>query len=187
MYTLDATNNIPEGQIGKCQGRGATGGATQTMLAAFSASLIAGAIWAALALLIAACIRRARARPFTGKYDMFQRTGQTTHGTVTIEYTDSWWRNLIVPTPALSVFAEHGSGSAPGTEDWRGVVEVLAVSDVASGFYWYPNGEGGALRFVLSRDRGQIEEFGTPHRHAEQAFVMVLKRRDSGQSPSSQN
>jgi hypothetical protein len=146
------------------------------MLVDISASLIAGAIWAALALLIAACVRYARAKSFRGKYYMFEVAGKTTHGTVTIEYR--WWQNLIVLTPVLSVFAEHASGRAPGTEDWRALVEVLSVSDVASGFFWYPCRQGGALRLVLSSDRKEITEYGTPHRLEEPAFVMVLKRAD---------
>ena len=100
-------------------------GTTATMLDGILASLVAGAIWATIALLIAAFVRYTRARPFKGSYIMYKTTEESTYGTVTIEYT--WWRNVIVLTPVLSVFAEHGGGKCPGAEDWRGVVEVLSV------------------------------------------------------------
>jgi hypothetical protein len=160
-------------------------GTTGTMLDGILASLIAGAIWAVIALLIAACVRYTRARPFMGRYSMFESNGNPTQGTVTVEYR--WWRNVIVLTPVLSVFAEHGSGDRLGTEDWRGLVEVLSVSDVASGFFWYPCRQGGALRLVLSGDRSEIREYGTPHRLEEKAFIIVLKRIGRVQKDPTQN
>jgi len=151
-------------------------GTTDAMCDAIFASLTAGAIWAAFALLIAASVRYLRARPFKGEYDMFEQTGARNSVTVIIEHR--WWRNLIVLTPVLRVVAEHTSGPQIGAEEFSGYVEVLSLSDIANGFYWYRCRDGGALRLVLSNDRREITEYGNPHRRQEDAFVKVLRRRD---------
>jgi len=99
-----------------------------------------------------------------------------TGGTVTISHVDSIWKNLTISAPLLSVFAEHGAGKAPGTEDWEATVEVLGLSEMASGFYRYPNREGGGLRFALSGfDADQIIEYGTPFDQSA-PFIRVLIR-----------
>jgi len=141
-------------------------------------SLIASIVWAAIALVLAAHIRRERARRFLGTYEMRELYAEEPRGgTVTIEYAKSLWGYLILPTPLLSVFAEHGTGPAPGTEDWSGTVEVVGPSHFATGFYWHPNGQGGALRFVLSEDFIRITEHGIPHDPAQKEFVRLLVRR----------
>jgi hypothetical protein len=142
-------------------------------------SFLASVFWAGIVLFIAARVRKATAKPFIGTYDMCDLVTQVPRGgTVTVDYSDSWWKNLIGPTPVLMVSAEHGTGNTARTEDWNGAVEVLGLSDLASGFYRHPNREGGTLRFILSRGNSQITEHGIPHDpNKYPPFVKLLKRR----------
>jgi hypothetical protein len=84
--------------------------------------------------------------------------------------------NLLSSAPILTVFAEHGSGLGLGAEDWSGSVEVLGLSKAASGYFWYRNHSGGALRFKLSKDGSEIAEYGTPFDAQALPFVRILKR-----------
>jgi len=107
---------------------------------------------------------------------MFGRDGsKPTGGTVTIERKERI-ENLLSSAPMLYVFAEHGTGAAPGTEDWEGTVEVIGRSRMATGYYLYPNKDGGALRFHLSNKPGEINEYGTPFDVQSNPFILVLKR-----------
>lgn len=105
---------------------------------------------------------------------MFGDDGRPRGGTVTIEY--SFWTNFTSTAAVLTLIAEHGTGSAPGTEDWEGQVEVLGFSRFASGFYTYPNRSGGALRLHLDRDKQVITEYGFPNATTEQPFTRTLRR-----------
>lgn len=149
-----------------------------TMLIGILSSLVASVVYATLALFIAARARKARARPFVGKYRMLgPHTLKPTGGTVIIAYEDDLLKNLMGPTPMLGVFAEHGTGNAPGTEDWTATVEVLGLSEIASGFYRYPNRDGGALRFaIVANNPDQITEYATPFDPADVPFKLVLER-----------
>jgi hypothetical protein len=150
------------------------------MLLGIAGSLVASVLYAVFAILITEHVRKNRAKPFTGSYGMFGPSGlQPTGGIVRIE-RKNWRENLFSPAPVLEVFAEHGSGRAPGTEDWSGNVEVLGFSKIATGYYWYPNRAGGALRFKLSDDADQMTEYGTPFNAQSSPFMLVLKRKSKG-------
>jgi hypothetical protein len=141
-----------------------------------ASSLVASLIYAALALLITERVRKNRAKPFTGIYRMYDPSGsQPTGGTVRIE-RKNWMENLLSSAPILTVSAEHGTGPAPGTENWTCTVEVLGLLKTASGYYSYPNREGGALRFNLSDDANEITEYGTPFDPQSRPFIRILKR-----------
>jgi hypothetical protein len=147
-----------------------------SILVGVLSSLVAAAVFWFLSALAAERIRRSRAKPFIGRYRMFTSDGSTpTLGTVRIE-RKNWIENLLSSAPILTVFAEHGGGKAPGTEDWTATVEVLGLSKTASGYYSYPNREGGALRFTLSEGAAEITEYGIPFDRQSQPFVLVLKR-----------
>jgi hypothetical protein len=142
-------------------------------------SLIASLVYAGLAVLTTEFVRRERAKPFTGKYRMYDHLGsQATGGTVTVE-RKNWSENLLSSAPILMVFAEHGTGASPGTENWTGTIEVLGLSKTATGYFLYPNRDGGALRFKLSQDANEITEYGTPFDTNDQPFRRVLKRETS--------
>lgn len=146
------------------------------MLLGIASSFVASVVYALLAILISECVRRTRAKPFTGTYRMFGSDGsKPTGGTVRIE-RKNWAENLLTSAPILTVFGEHGTAGAPGTEDWSGTVEVLGLSYTASGYYAYPNRAGGALRLELSRNADEITEYGTPFEPESGPFIRVLKR-----------
>jgi hypothetical protein len=139
-------------------------------------SLIAAVVYAVVALLVTVRVRKRRAKTFTGKYRMLESDGsRPTSGTVTIE-RKGWVENLLSPSPVLTVFAEHGSGHAPGTEDWRGTVEIVGLSNIAGGYFFYRNRAGGALRLQLSDDGKEITEYGTPFDPTSRPFIKVLQR-----------
>jgi hypothetical protein len=116
------------------------------MCIGIASSLVASLVFAALTLFTTEWVRTRRAKPFTGRYRMFGPDGsEPTGGIVRIERT-SWVENLLSSAPILSVFAEHGSRLGLGAEDWSGSVEVLGLSKTASGYFWYRNQSGGALR-----------------------------------------
>ena len=141
-----------------------------------STSLVAAVVYAVLALLAKAIAQYHRAEPFTGTYEMFDVEGSTRRGgTVRIERTN-WKADLVSFQPNLTVSAEHGTGHDPGTTDWTATVEVLGLSKTASGYYSYPNEDGGALRLVLSND-DEIIEYGTPFNPQYRPFRLVLKRK----------
>jgi hypothetical protein len=138
-------------------------------------SFIASLVYAGLALLATECVRKRKARPFTGKFRMFGPDGSTlTGGSVTIE-RKAWTENLLNSGPILTVYAEHGTGRAPGTEDWSGTVEVLGLSKTASGYFSYPTRAGGALRLQVSNDGEEITEYGTPFDPESRPFIRVLR------------
>jgi hypothetical protein len=144
------------------------------MLLGIASSLVASIVYAFLAVVISEYVRRLRAKPFVGRYKMFDPNGSTpTGGTVRIE-RKKWGENLLTSAPILTVFAEHGTGSAPGTEDWVATVEVLGLSNTATGYYSYPNQAGGTLRFERSGS-GEIVEYGTPFDPQSRPFIKVLK------------
>jgi hypothetical protein len=146
------------------------------MLLGVVSSFVASIVYAFLAILISERIRRARAKPFTGKYRMFESDGsKPTGGTVRIE-RKNWGENLLTSAPILTVFGEHGTGCAPGTEDWSGTIEVLGLSKTATGYYSHPNRAGVSLRFELSNDADEITEYGTPFDPQSRPFMKVLKR-----------
>jgi len=141
-----------------------------------ASSLVASIIYAGLALLIAERVRTKRAKPFTGRYRMFGPEGSTPMGGIVKIERKKWVENLLSSAPILIVFAEHGSGRAPGTKDWSATVEVLGLSKTASGYYSYPDRTGGALRFELSPDESEITEYGTPFNPHSVPFRTILKR-----------
>lgn len=146
----------------------------ETIVIGVLSSLVATICWA----LTAALARRFRARSFVGKYVMHgpPPTMATIDITVRIEF-DSFWKNLISGALVLRIFAEHGrTRRAPGTEEWRGSLELPGLSGLASGFYQYPDREGGALRLVLLKDSESIIEHGTPYDPKYEPFVRTLKR-----------
>jgi hypothetical protein len=146
-----------------------------TILIGILSSLIASFVFTGMTLLVNERSRRRRAKPFVGKYRMFGADGLLDlGGTVKIE-RKNWGENLMSTAPILTVVAEHGLGRAPGTEDWTGTVEVLGTSDTAGGYYTYPNRQGGALRFKLSRNEEQVTEYGTPFDNSK-PFIRILKR-----------
>jgi hypothetical protein len=146
------------------------------MLVGIASSFVASLVYAVLALIFTECVRRSRAKPFTGRYRMFGPDGsKPTGGTVRIERRN-WVENLLSSAPILTVFAEHGTGRAPGTEDWSGTVEVLGLSKTANGYFSYPDRAGDALRFELSDRADEITEYGTPFDRESGPFVRVLKR-----------
>jgi hypothetical protein len=139
-------------------------------------SLIASLVYAGLTVLVTESVRRRRAKPFVGKFRMYNHlSSQATGETVTVE-RKNWAENLLSSAPILMVFAEHGTGASPGTENWTGTVEALGLSKTATGYFSYPNRDGGALRFKLSRDAMEITEYGTPFDTKDQPFIRVLKR-----------
>jgi len=139
-------------------------------------SLAASVLYGLMALFVTQRLRKLRAKPFIGKFRMFGLDGlKPTGGSVRITH-EKLMDNLFAAAPILTVFAEHGSGKAPGTEDWEGTVEVLGLSKTANGYYWYRNGTGGALRFMLSADANEITEYGTPFDTRSEPFRLVLKR-----------
>jgi hypothetical protein len=79
-------------------------------------------------------------------YDAKKRSASLLGGS---KMRKGWVENLLSPSPVLTVFAEHGSGHAPGTEDWRGTVEIVGLSNIAGGYFFYRNRAGGALRLQL--------------------------------------
>ena len=133
-------------------------------------SLIAGFIYGLIALFIAAYVRRHRAKPFIGKYKMFE--GETpSGGPVSVEY--HWWKNLIGRTPVLKVVAKHRDG----TEDWRGTIEVTGLDEIASGIYRHlGHREVGTLRFARSDSTNDITEYGTPYDPTLPQFIRILQR-----------
>jgi hypothetical protein len=139
-------------------------------------SLIASFVYACLTVFVTESVRRRRAKPFTGKFRMYDHLGsRATGGTVSVE-RKNWTENLLSPAPILAVFAEHGTGASPGTENWTGTVEVLGLSKTATGYFSYANRDGGALRFKLSQDAKEITEYGTPFDTHDRPFIRVLKR-----------
>ena len=145
----------------------------QVFLISLLSSVIGGVIVSILWEANATRVRNCRALPFKGKYEMVNLQTEVPYGgTVTIEYDSG--KNRLSPAPVLTVFGEH----ATGAEDWRGSVEVLGLSNVASGFYTYPNREGGSLRLLLSSDSNHqwIREQGIPSDPKDKPFVRLLKR-----------
>jgi len=135
------------------------------------ASLIASLMFAVLSRLLAVLNYRSRARRFTGKYRMLDQYNEIPRGgTVVLEY--HLWEQLWAPAPVLNVFAEHGTGA----KDWTGAVEILGISNVASGFYAHGDGAGGALWLTLASDNQQITEHGIPSDPQYQDFVRRLQR-----------
>jgi hypothetical protein len=143
-----------------------------SILTGIGSSLVASVVFALFVLLIKARGQRKRASRFTGTYRMLERDGSPTGGTVRIERID-WWEDLRSSAPYIAAFAEHGKG----TEDWRAVAEVRGHSSTtATGYYEYPNREGGSLRFVLKNGGNEIAEYGTPFDSKSSPFIKRLKR-----------
>jgi hypothetical protein len=142
------------------------------ILTSLAASLVYAAFW----LLSKAFIQKRKAKRFVGRYEMVNREGTPfTGGTVTIERR-SWREDLLSPEPVLTAFAERGAGPAPGTLEWKAVVEAHGFSNAASGNYMYTNRGSGSLRFELSADEKEITEYGTPFNPKSPPFIVVLKR-----------
>ena len=147
-----------------------------SILTGIGSSLVASVVFALIGLLIKARGQRVSASRFTGTYRMFERDGtEPTGGTVRIERID-WWEDLHSSVPHVAAFAEHRTGNAPGTEDWSAVVEVRGHSTTATGYYTYPNREGGSLRFELMNGGNEIAEYGTPFDSKSSPFIKRLKR-----------
>ena len=142
--------------------------------------LIAAIIWAAIVL--GAAYRRAGY--FVGTFEMRDQNGeQPTGGTVRITRHRAGlaiFQGLMDPTQILDVAAEHEGGSSPGTENWRGWVEVLPLSGTASGMYVHPRNHSGTL-ILRARNSDpatpydEIVENGTPHTGSE-PFTRILRR-----------
>jgi len=127
-----------------------------------ASSLVASLVYAGLALFAAECVRRRRAKPFTGRYRMSgPDDSKPTGGTFRVE-RENWLENLLSSAPILTVSAEHGSGLGLGAEDWSGSVEVLGLSKTASGYFWYRNQSGCALRFRLSKGAARLPNMERP-------------------------
>ena len=147
-----------------------------SILTGIGSSLVASVVIALIGLLVKARGQQASASRFTGTYQMFGRDGsEPTGGTVRIERID-WWEDLQSSVPFITASAEHGTGNAPGTEDWIAVVEVRGRSTTAAGYYTYQNREGGSLRFELTNGGNEITEYGTPFDSKSSPFIKRLKR-----------
>lgn len=147
-----------------------------SVLIGVASSFVASVVFALIGLLIKAYIQKVRANRFTGTCQMFERGGlQPSGGTVKLE-RGKWWEDLQSFAPSITVFAEHGTGRAPGTEDWTAVVEVSGHSATATGYYAYQNREGGSLRFELTNSGNEIIEYGTPFDPKFSPFIKRLKR-----------
>jgi hypothetical protein len=139
-----------------------------SMLIGMLSSLTAAFVYAGIVLCRAAHVRKARARPFEGVYDMLDpSTEQPRGGTVTVKYKPHFWDT----TPILTAHAKHSTGE----EDWVGTLEVRGLSDIATGFYQHPNRRGGALQFTLVGD-SEIMEQGNPHDPRYEKFEKLLRR-----------
>jgi hypothetical protein len=147
------------------------------MLLGVLSSFIASVLYFVFWLVSKAFVQSRKAKRFVGIYEMLNRDGSPiTGGTVTIERR-IWWEDLFSPEPALTAFAERGAGPAPGTFEWKAVVDIHGFSNTATGNYVYENQSGGSLRFELSTDEKEITEYGTPFKTNEQAFILLLKKR----------
>jgi hypothetical protein len=149
-------------------------GIMDSVTSAVVTSLVASLIYGLLGFTMRGVANYRRARPFTGRHAMLGADDGPRGGTVMIEY--SFWTGITGTAAVLTLIAEHGTGSAPGTENWEGQVEVLGFSRIASGFYTYPNRSGGALRLHLGRDGQTITEHGFPNATTEQPFTRTLRR-----------
>jgi hypothetical protein len=144
------------------------------MHAAILTSLVASVVYGLVGLIVRGIINSSRAKPFVGSYAMLDLHGIARGGSVRVEYTCGV-TGFLNSTPRLIVFAEHGVGTEPGTEDWSGQIEVQAFSNVALGSYTYRNRFGGALRFQLSDDGREMIEYGFPYSN-DHPFIRISRR-----------
>jgi hypothetical protein len=137
-------------------------------------SLIASVVFSATAVLLSAVRRRAKGKDFVGTYEMFDASGgKSRGGTVTIS-RGGWWESILSPRTLLNVYAEHGTGRNPGTEDWRADLEVLDPPQLASGMYRFPDRQAGLLHLLLKFPQEEITEYATPY--DGEPLIRVLKR-----------
>ncbi len=133
-------------------------------------SFVASLVYLGFALFRVAYVRTRRAEPFIGNYDMLDPTTKEPRGgTVTVEHEQRYW-----DTDTTSVLKASAKGER-GQTDWDGMLEVRGLSDIATGFYRYPNNTGGALQFTLVGE-SEIMEQGRPHDPKHEKFQRLLKR-----------
>lgn len=136
------------------------------------AGLIVSAAMVLVNCVMAYVVRKRKAAPFVGTYEMLNaKTRKPYGGKVLIQAVD--FPGFTERTALLNVIAEHSTGA----EDWTAVIEVLGFSRIATGFFTYRNNrEGGALRLVAAESGDEITEHGSPHE--DRPFTNLLKRRE---------
>lgn len=138
-------------------------------------SLVASLIWLLSTLCIAFYLRARRAQPFKGTYTMHDpkppHAPRDPDGRVYVKHEWRFWDTET--TAKLKVCAKGLADKL----DWNGTLEVRGLSNVATGFYLYPNKTGGFLQFTrVSEDGEDIMEQAHPHDPDIKPFQKLLRR-----------
>jgi hypothetical protein len=141
----------------------------QELIIGVVAGLIVSAVLVLASCIMAYVVRRKKAAPFVGTFEMLNAKTRKPYGGKVIIQAIAF-PGFTERTALLNVIAEHSSG----TEDWTAVIEVLGFSRIATGFFAYRNArEGGGLRLVATEGGDEIIEHGTPHEGSP--FTNLLK------------